>query len=582
MQFKKIRMKKKQKKNKNLDINQSSFYFEDYLETNKKNKLSQKNNFFQDRIYLLFFLFFSLIFIFSIRIVHVSLNTIEIFQNTNTSNTFTLLRRDIVDRNGELISRSIRSFHAAINPNLINNKENFLIKLQLNFPELSIKKIKSKINSGKYFYLKKRITQNEKEKLWSLGEKGIIFEPFQSRIYTHGSLFSHVIGQVDYDNYGISGVEKYFDKELKDKNFSIKPLILTLDTNIQHLISKELNEALVTFKSKGGASLLMDVENGDILSLVSLPNFDINKRADVKDKKYINKITKGVYELGSIFKTFTIALALDNDIVKPETILKNIPQSIKCSKYEISDIKEFPKNLSVEDILVRSSNVGTLLIARKIGEEKYKKFIDDTDLLKSPKIQLEEVGSPISFNWNKCKLETVSFGHGITTTPLQAATVYSALTNGGLLVEPNLLKKNSSQRDTRLISKKTSENINKILRKVVVDEEGTASFANIYGYDVGGKTGTSQNYMDKNKNLNTFISVFPSYKPKYALLVMLENPQIAKDLIYNYKGIKIKGSRNEAGWNSVYVAGKIIKKIGPILAIKSEDFNNQYVAEKTN
>ena len=575
-------MRKKRKKNKNLNINQSSFYFEDYLETNKKNKLSQKNNFFQDRIYLLFFLFFSLIFIFSIRIIHVSLNTIEIFQNTNTANKFTLLRRDIVDRNGELISRNIRSFHAAVNPSLINNKKNFLIKLKLNFPEISIKKINSKINSGKYFYLKKRITQKEKEKLWSLGEKGIIFEPFQSRIYTHGNLFSHVIGQVDYDNYGISGVEKYFDKELKDKKFSNKPLALTLDTNIQHLISKELNEALITFKSKGGASLLMNVENGDILSLVSLPNFDINKREDVKDKKYINKITKGVYELGSIFKTFTIALALDNHLVKPETILKNIPQSVKCSKYEISDIKEFPKNLSVEDILVRSSNVGTLLIARKIGEEKYKKFIDDSDLLKSPKIQLEEVGSPISFNWNKCKLETVSFGHGITTTPLQAVAVYSALTNGGLLVEPNLIKNNSSQRDTRLISKKTSENINKILRKVVVDEEGTASFANIYGYDVGGKTGTSQNYKDKNKNLNTFISVFPSYKPKYALLVMLENPQVAEDLIYNYKGIKIKGTRNEAGWNSVYVAGKIIKKIGPILAIKSEDFKNQYVAEKTN
>ena len=136
---------------------------------------------------------------------------------------------------------------------------------------------------------------------------------------------------------------------------------------------------MITFKAKGGASLLMNVENGEILSLVSLPNFDINKRADVKDKKYINKITKGVYELGSIFKTFTIALALDNDLVKPDTILKNIPQSVKCSKYEISDIKEFPKNLSVEDILVRSSNVGTLLIARKIGEEKFKKFIDDTD-----------------------------------------------------------------------------------------------------------------------------------------------------------------------------------------------------------
>ena len=196
-------MRKKRKKNKNLNTNQSSFYFEDYLETNKKNKLSQKNNFFQDRIYLLFFLFFSLIFIFSIRIIHVSLNTIEIFQNANTPNKFTLLRRDIVDRNGELISRNIRSFHAAVNPSLINNKKNFLIKLKLNFPEISIKKINSKINSGKYFYLKKRITQNEKEKLWSLGEKGIIFEPFQSRIYTHGNLFSHVIGQVDYDNYGV-------------------------------------------------------------------------------------------------------------------------------------------------------------------------------------------------------------------------------------------------------------------------------------------------------------------------------------------------------------------------------------------
>ena len=163
-----------------------------------------------------------------------------------------------------------------------------------------------------------------------------------------------MIGQVDYDNYGISGIEKYFDKELKDKNLAMQPLELTLDTNIQYLISKELNEALITFNAKGGASLLMDVNNGEILSLVSLPNFDINERAAVKDKKYINKITKGVYELGSIFKTFTVALALENNLVKPKTIVNNITKSIKCSKYEISDIKEFPKSLSVEDILILS------------------------------------------------------------------------------------------------------------------------------------------------------------------------------------------------------------------------------------
>ena len=575
-------MRKKSKINKRHSINQKSFYFEDYLETNKKNNFSKKNNIFHDRIYLLFFLFFSLIIIFSFRIINVSLNTIEVRNQGTLMKKYSLLRRDIVDRNGVLISRNIKSFHAAINPNLISDKDNFLIKLRINFPELPIKEIENKIKKEKYFYLKKRINQIDKEKLWSLGEKAIIFEPFQTRIYTHSNLFSHIVGQVDYDNYGISGVEKYFDKELKNIKLSDNPLELTLDTNIQHLISKELSKGMNTFKASGGGALLMNIHNGEILSLVSLPNFDINIRADVKDKKYINKITKGVYELGSIFKTFTIALALDNNLVTPKTVIKDIPSSIKCSKHKISDIKEFPEDLTVEDILIRSSNIGTLLLARKIGEEKFKKFINDTNLLKSPELQIEEVGKPITFKWNKCKLETVSFGHGITTTPLQATAVYAALANGGTMIETNLIKKENYKKKERLISKKTSNELNNILIKVVTDEEGTASLADIDGYYVGGKTGTSQKYSDKNSNLNTFISIFPTKRPKYALLIMLENPQIATDLIYNYRGFKIKGSRNEAGWNSVYVAGRIIKKIGPILAINNEDFDYKYVAEKIN
>ena len=573
---------KKYKKNKNFNKNQNSFYFEDFLETNKKDKIFKKNNTFQDRIYLLFFLFFSLIFIFSIRIIHVSLNSVELSNQENFSYKYFLQRRDIVDRNGSLISRNIKSFHAAINPNLVKNKENLLIKLKLNFPELPIKMIEKKLKSNKYFYLKKRINQKEKEILWSFGEKGIIFEPFQSRIYTHANLFSHIIGQVDYDNYGISGIEKYFDKELKNKELSNLPFQLTLDTNIQHLVSKELNEALTTFEATGGAALLMDIENGEILSLVSLPDFDINLRADVRDRKYINKITKGVYELGSIFKTFTVAIGLENGLITPETIIKNIPKSIKCSKYSISDIKEFPKDLTVEDILIRSSNIGTVLIAKKIGEKKYKKFIDDTKLLQIPDIQLEEVGKPINFNWNKCKLETVSYGHGITTTPLQATSIYASLANGGKLIKPTLVKEENIKNNIRLVSEKTSKKINKILRKVVTKDEGTAKLANVDGYYVGGKTGTSQNYKNKSENLNTFISIFPSQNPKYTLLVMLENPQVAKNLVYDYKGLKIKAFRNEAGWNSAFVAGKIIKKIGPILAIKNKDFTHQYVVEKTN
>ena len=229
-------MKRKQKRNKNFNINQKSFYFEDYLETNQKKKKIKSSNISQDRVYLLFFLFFSLITIFSIKIIFVSLKNIDIYNKKNNSFYNTPLRRDIIDRNGVLVSRNVKSFHAAINPSLIKNKENFLINIRLNFPNIPIKQIEKKLNKGKYFYLKKRLDQNDKEKLWSLGEKGIIFEPFQSRIYTHARLYSHVLGQVDFDNYGISGVEKYFDKELKDKKLLNSPLQLTLDTNIQHML----------------------------------------------------------------------------------------------------------------------------------------------------------------------------------------------------------------------------------------------------------------------------------------------------------------------------------------------------------
>ncbi len=575
-------MKKKQKKNKDLNLNQKSFYFEDYLDSNHKKKRVLKSNISQDRIYLLFFLFFSLITIFSIKIIFVSLQNLNNYSLNNNSLNQKPLRRDIVDRNGVVISRNVKSFHAAINPRFIKSKNNFLINIRLNFPDLNIENIEKNLNKGKYFYLKKRLDQKDKEKLWSLGEKGIIFEPFQSRIYTHANLYSHILGQVDFDNFGISGVEKYFDNSLKENKLIKDPLKLTLDTNIQHIVDSELNDALNTFNASGGGALLMNVNNGEILSLVSLPNFDINKREKIIDKNYINKITKGVYELGSIFKTFTVALALEKKIVTPETIIENIPRKIKCSIHEISDIKQFPKDLSVEDILIRSSNIGTLMLARKVGQQDFIDFINKTSLLNKPELELEELGTPLNFNWNKCKLETISYGHGIAVTPLQATATYSALVNGGNYIKPTIVIKEKYKKEKKIISAQTSKKINTILRKVVTDKEGTASLADIYGYDVGGKTGTSQKYGNENKNLNTFISVFPSHNPKFALLVMLENPQVAHDLIYNYRGIKIKGTRNEAGWNSVYTAGRIIKKIGPILAINNEEFYNKNVAKKLN
>jgi len=266
-------------------------------------------------------------------------------------------------------------------------------------------------------------------------------------------------------------------------------------------------------------------------------------------------------------------------------MINNIPNNIKCSVHTIGDIHDFPESLSAEDILIRSSNIGALMIARQIGKLKFKNFIEKLGLLKIADFELEEIGQPHNFKWKKCKLETVSFGHGITTTPLQAATAYASITNGGYIIKPTLrLRKNFDfkSRDS-IISEKTSNQINQMLRKVVAEKKGTASNANIFGYDVGGKTGTAKKYKNGTENINTFISVFPTNEPKYVLLVILDDPKGAPHLIYNYKGKETRNiSRTEAGWNSVYVAGKIIEKIGPILAINNNEVHNTHVVKKNN
>ena len=577
-------MSRKQKKIKKFNVNQKSFYFEDFFETNLKQKKISKFSISEDRIYILFLSFFFLILVFSIKILIISLQNPELSTTKKNSLNFLSLRRDIVDRNGILISRNIKAYHAAIYPHVVKDKKKFLLKIKINFPEISQVKLKKNILKNKYFYLKKRLTQSDKNKLWSMGEKAIVFESYQSRIYPHANLYSHILGQIDNDNYGISGVEKYFDKDLKNINKINKSIVLSLDTNIQYLVKNELKDAMSNFQTLGAAALLMNSASGEILSLVSLPDYNINQRKDISDKNYMNKITKGVFELGSVFKTFTIALALEENLFGPETLIQNIPNKIRCSKYQISDIKKFPTTMSVKDILIRSSNIGTLTIARKIGKNRYKNFLENLNLLNTPQFELEEIGSPLDFKWNKCKLETASYGHGITTTPLQAAAAYATISNGGFKIKPTLIKNNKKldKSDKKIISDSTSKKMNKILRKVVVNEKGTASLADIFGYEVGGKTGTAQKYNKPDENINTFISVFPTSAPKYVLLVMLDNPKPAPDIIYNYRGILTKVNRNEAGWNSVYTAGKIIEKIGPILAINNYEVYDNHVVKKPN
>ena len=411
-----------------------------------------------------------------------------------------------------------------------------------------------------------------------LGDKSIKFEELLTRIYPQKNLFSHILGQIDDDNNGISGVEKFFDYELKKRTDSLK---LTVDTDIQFLIREELIKAQEIFKNIGSTAILMNVNNGNILSMISLPDFNLNKRAEIKDVKYINRATKGVYELGSVFKTFTIAAGLDEGIIEPETEFLNLKKQISCSKYTIKEYdNKIPSDLTAEQILIRSGNIGSVRIGQKLGIKKFKSFLEKIGILSKIEFDIEEVGQPIPFRWGKCKLATISYGHGITTTPLQVAKGYSIIANGGYDIKPTLIKKDlKNQVRKRILNKGISEKINPILRKIVSTKEGTAGFANVPGYEVGGKTGTAQQAIKggySKVKINTFAAIFPTSKPKYVLLVLLEDPKLSKNYVYNYrnkKGSYTGTPFNTAGWTSVEIAGKIIEKIGPILATKYIEAN---------
>ena len=546
----------------------------DFSINRKKTDLNIEFN----RVAFIFFVFFTIYLIYSIHLLYLGSKASKV-SNKNLSESINPLHRTtIIDINGNYLAKTVSSTDIGISPIEAINKEKLLLNLKYIFPKKNFNEIEKKLKINKFFWIEKRVSDEKYEQLMKLGDKSIIAEKKIIRIYPQKNLFSHIIGQIDSDNNGISGLEKSQNEILKNSKL---PIQLTLDSDLQFLIRQELLKFNTIFKTKGSGAVLMDINNGEVLTLISLPDFDPNQREKIVDKNFINRITKGVYELGSVFKTFTLAAALKNKVINSETMFKNLENKISCAGREISEHDELPKNLSAEQILIRSSNIGAIRIAQRVGIEKYKSFLNSLKLFKTINFDLEEVGTPLPFKWGKCKLATASFGHGITTTPLQLARAYAILGNGGYEIQPTILQLKKSQgQKKQIISQKTSTTINKMLRKVVANKEGTANFANIKGYEVGGKTGTalkSFNGVYTNKKLNTFVSLFPTSRPKYVLLVVLDEPKSAPDFIYEFQnGYKHKGEkRNTSGWNTVVVTGKIIEKIGPILAIKNlQAFNN--------
>ena len=536
-----------------------------------KNRSNLKISF--NRVSFIFFVFFIIFLIYSIHLTHLGSRKAKIEKNDlNQKFINNLYRADIVDRNGRYLVKTVSSIDIGISTKKVIDKKKLLINLKYIFPNKDYQKIESDLKNKKFFWFEKKISDENYESIMRLGDKSIQPEQKIIRIYPEKNLFSHILGQIDDNNNGISGLEKSLDGTLKKIQ---TPIVLTVDKDIQFLIRNELIKFNKIFNTRGSAAILMSVNSGEIISLVSLPDFDPNKRENITEVTFINKVTKGLYEFGSVFKTFTLAAAFNEKIIEPETQFIDLPKSLTCAGFPIREYdNKIPSNLTAEQILIRSGNIGSVKIGQKVGEEKFKSFLSKIGIINKINFDIEEVGEPLNFNWGKCPLATASFGHGITTTLLQVVKAYSIIVNGGFDINPTLIKKDKRNRK-KILNDDVSRKILPILRKIVSTKEGTANLADIKGFEIGGKTGTANKSIGgsySNKKINTFVSIFPTNKPKFILAVMLDEPQINKDYIYEYRdgsGFKLKGSpRNTAGWNTVEVTGQIIEKIGPILATK--------------
>ena len=559
--------------------NKSKFTIEDYQSDFTFKKKENGLNIQFNRVAFIFFVFFIIYLIYTIHLIHLGSRNNK-SENINNLHTFQnpLYRADIIDINGNYLAKTVKSIDIGLKTSDVIDKKKLLLSLNIIFPDKNFNEIEKKIENKKFFYLEKKISEENYEKIMQLGDKSLIPEEKVLRMYPQKNLFSHVLGQIDDDNNGISGLEKSLNEELRNSD---DPIILTLDKDIQFLIRKELIKYQQIFKSKGSAAILMDVNNGNILSLVSLPDFNPNERQNITDVNYINRVTKGTYELGSVFKVFTFANALNEKLIKPETEFINLPKSLSCYGFPIREYdNKIPKDLTAEQILIRSGNIGSVRIAQKIGSEKFKSFLEKVGILSQITFDIDEVAPQKKYEFGKCKLATASYGHGIATTILQLAKGYAILSNGGFEIYPTIVSKNSENiKKNRLLNKGVSEQVVSALRKIVNTEEGTAKFANVPNYEIGGKTGTADKVLNgvySEGKVNTFASIFPTSKPKFIFVVMLDGPQKSEDYYYKYRHRDggWKGTlKNSAGWTSVEVAGKVIDKIGPILATKYMEFN---------
>jgi cell division protein FtsI (penicillin-binding protein 3) len=481
-------------------------------------------------------------------------------------------RPDIVDRNGEVLATDVKAPSLFGEPRRIIDKDEAIELLTAALPDLDTAEARARLSSRKGFvWLKREITPKQQQDIHKLGIPGIGFLRENKRVYPTGATVAHLIGLVNIDNQGIAGMEKWLDSnglaDLHRAGFATdrlqKPVELSIDLRVEHALRDELLKAKEKYKAKAASGLVSNVRTGEIVAMVSLPDFDPNNPKEAHDPDRINRLTTGVFEMGSTFKALTLAMALDSGKANLNSLYDG-RGALKFGKFTIHDTHPVGRNITLAEVFTFSSNVGAAKIALSQGVEAHKAFLKKLGQMDRLRTELPESASPIvPKRWTELNTITAAFGHGIAVAPLQAVMGINAVVNGGLLIPPTFLKR--SEEEARAVAKKvlrteTSEKMRYLMR--LNAEIGTAKKADVKGYYIGGKTGTSEKVVNgrysKKQVLNSFTAIIPADNPQYQLLVMLDEP----------KALPETHGFITSGWNAVPTGGKVIARIGPLLGVE--------------
>ena len=474
------------------------------------------------------------------------------------------MRADIVDRNGELLATSLATASLYANPHHVIDAGEAAAKLVEALPELSQAELQAKLASNRSFvWIRRHLTPRQQYDVNRLGIPGVYFRRDERRVYPQGSLAPHVVGYTSIDNEGLAGIERSFDEVLKGGG---RPLALSIDIRVQHVLRQELESTVKRFGAVGAAGLVLDVDTGEVVAMVSLPDFDPHNPMGLDQETLFNRTTLGVYEQGSMFKIFTSAMALDS---QSATMASSFDASkpIKIGRFTISDYRGQNRWLSLPEVMIHSSNIGAAKMALAAGTAVQRKYLGALGLLKPVSIELPEVGTPmVPSPWREINTMTIAFGHGLAVSPLQMAGGVATVVNGGVLRPLTLLKRVPGEKPegTRAISQRTSEDLRKLMRLVVT--EGSGKNANAPGYFVGGKTGTAEKIGERGGYkrkavLSSFIGAFPINQPRYVILGSIDEPH----------GIKETYGFATGGWTAAPAVGRAITRIAPLLGVAPVD-----------